>query len=103
MPPLDGYHVLDLSMLLPGPLCTQILRDMGARITKIEPPAPGDYMALWPPMVGEVSATYYAVNRGKEITSLNLKDDGDRQRFGRYWRRRADMRLRLSERRVPNR
>lgn len=81
MPPLDGYHVLDLSMLLPGPLCTQILRDMGARITKIEPPAPGDYMALWPPMVGEVSATYYAVNRGKEITSLNLKDDGDRQRF----------------------
>ncbi|MBL9125561.1 MAG: CoA transferase [Planctomycetaceae bacterium] len=81
MPPLDGVHVLDLSMLLPGPLCTQILRDLGARITKIEPPSPGDYMAHWPPMVGPVAATYFAVNRGKEITSLNLKDDADRQRF----------------------
>lgn len=81
MAALDGVHVLDLSMLLPGPLCTQILRDLGARITKIEPPAPGDYMAFWPPLVGDVAAAYFAVNRGKEITSLNLKDDADRQRF----------------------
>lgn len=81
MPPLAGIRVLDLTMLLPGPLCTQILRDMGARVTKIEPPAPGDYMALWPPMVGHVSATYLAVNRGKEIRSLNLKEDADRHVF----------------------
>ncbi len=81
MPPLSSVHVLDLTMLLPGPLCTQILRDMGARVTKIEPPAPGDYMALWPPMVGSVSATYFAINRGKEIRSLNLKTDADRQVF----------------------
>ena len=81
MPPLTGIHVLDLSMLLPGPLATQILRDLGARVTKVEPPSPGDYMALWPPMVGPISATYAAVNRGKEIISLNLKDDADRKRF----------------------
>ncbi len=81
MAPLDGIHVLDLSLLLPGPLCGQILRDLGARVTKIEPPSPGDYMALWPPMVGDVSATYFAVNRGKTVVSLNLKDPSDRQRF----------------------
>jgi crotonobetainyl-CoA:carnitine CoA-transferase CaiB-like acyl-CoA transferase len=81
MPPLDGYHVLDLSLLLPGPLATQILRDLGARVTKIEPPAPGDYMAHWPPMVGPVSATYLAVNRGKTIISLDLKTDAGRARM----------------------
>lgn len=81
MPPLSGIQVLDLTMLLPGPLCTQILCDMGARVTKIEPPAPGDYMALWPPMVGPVSATYFTLNRGKQIRSLNLKQDADRATF----------------------
>jgi len=79
--PLDGYHVIDLSLLLPGPLATQILRDLGARVTKIEPPAPGDYMALWPPMAGNVAATYATINRGKQITSLNLKVSADRERF----------------------
>ncbi len=81
MAALDGIHVLDLSLLLPGPLCTQVLRDMGARVTKIEPPAPGDYMALWPPQVGDVSAMFLAINRGKERLSLNLKQDADRERF----------------------
>jgi len=81
MAPLDEIHVIDLSLLLPGPLATQILRDLGARVTKVEPPAPGDYMALWPPMVGDISATYAAVNRGKEIVTLNLKDTKDRERF----------------------
>jgi len=81
MSPLQGVHVLDLSLLLPGPLCTQILRDMGARVTKIEPPAPGDYMALWPPMVGDVSAGYLAVNRGKEVISLDLKDETGLRQF----------------------
>lgn len=81
MPALSDIHVLDLTMLLPGPLATQILRDMGACVTKIEPPAPGDYMALWPPMAGPTSATYFTINRGKEIRSLNLKDDADRERF----------------------
>ena len=81
MLPLEDVHVLDLSLLLPGPLCTQILRDMGARVTKIEPPAPGDYMALWPPMAGDVSAGYLAVNRGKQVLSLDLKKPEDRERF----------------------
>lgn len=81
MAPLDGVHILDLSLLLPGPLATQILRDLGARVTKIEPPPPGDYMALWPPLVGDIAATYATVNRGKEIRALNLKESRDREVF----------------------
>lgn len=81
MKPLAGIRVLDLSMLLPGPLCAQILRDLGAEVTKVEPPYPGDYSALWPPIVGDVSAMYLAVNRGKRILSLNLKDAPQREQF----------------------
>lgn len=81
MAALDGVEVLDLTLLLPGPLCTQILLDLGAKVTKIEPPAPGDYMSLWPPMAGSVSAMYLALNHGKQQLTLNLKDDNDRQKF----------------------
>ncbi len=81
MAALDGVNVLDLTLLLPGPLCTQILLDLGANVTKVEPPAPGDYMSLWPPMAGSVSAMYLALNHGKQSITLNLKDAGDRERF----------------------
>ncbi len=81
MPPLDRCHVIDMSMLLPGPLATQILRDLGARVTKVEPPFPGDYAAWIPPMVGPVSASYCAINRGKEVVSINLKDPAGLEEF----------------------
>jgi crotonobetainyl-CoA:carnitine CoA-transferase CaiB-like acyl-CoA transferase len=81
MLPLAGVRVIDLSLLLPGPLATQILRDLGAEVIKIEPPYPGDYSAHWPPLVGNVSAMYQAVNRGKQVLSLNLKEATDRDRF----------------------
>ena len=81
MAPLDGVHVLDLSLLLPGPLCGQILRDLGAEVTKIEPPEPGDYAKLWPPHIDGVAATYFAINRGKRIISLDMKSDAGRSEF----------------------
>lgn len=73
MAPLEHCHVIDLSLLLPGPLATQILRDLGAKVTKVEPPYPGDYLALWPPMLGPVSGAYFALNRGKQIVEIDLK------------------------------
>ena len=41
-PPLQGVKVVDFSRIIAGPLCTQILTDMGAKVVKIENPATGD-------------------------------------------------------------
>ena len=68
----DGLLVLDLSRVLAGPACTQMLADFGARVIKIEDPQ-GDEVRSWFPRDGEVSSTYQSVNRGKESLTLNLK------------------------------
>lgn len=50
--PLAGLKVLDLSRVLAGPFCTQILGDLGANIIKIENPEGGDDTRSWgPPFV----------------------------------------------------
>jgi len=81
MAPLNNHRVLDLSLLLPGPLATQILRDLGASVTKIEPPELGDWMYHWPPLIDGVSAIYLALNRGKKTETINLKEPSGRERF----------------------
>ena len=80
MLPLDGVMVLDLTRLLPGPYCSMILADLGARVIKVEPP-PGDYMREFEPKLKKNSAFYYAVHRNKESISLNLKKEADREIF----------------------
>ena len=67
--PLTGTRVLDLSRLLPGPYCTQLLADLGADVIKIEEPGKGDYMRELIPGV------YEAVNRNKRSVTLNLKSE----------------------------
>ena len=81
MLPLDGVVLLDLTRLLPGPYCSMILADLGARVIKVEPPPPGDYMREFEPKLKKESAFYYAVNRNKESVSLNLKEESDRETF----------------------
>jgi alpha-methylacyl-CoA racemase len=46
---LEGIKVLDLTRLLPGPLCTQILGDLGAEVIKVEGIKGGDYARSMPP------------------------------------------------------
>lgn len=71
--PLAGVTVLDLSRLLPGPYASQVLADLGARVIKVEEPGSGDYLRHMPPMAGEHSAMFLALNRGKESVTLDLR------------------------------
>ena len=71
--PLADIQVCDLTQNLAGPYCGQILADLGATVTKIEPPG-GDMAREWgPPFWGTRSALYLSVNRGKRSMVLDLK------------------------------
>ncbi len=72
--PLAGIRVLDLTRLLPGPVCTLYLADLGADVVKIEDTRAGDYARQLGTPPGTVSAFYRAVNRNKRSVSLDLKD-----------------------------
>lgn len=70
---LDGIKVIDLSRVLGGPLCTQILGDHGAEIIKLEPPT-GDETRYWGPPYHERGSAYYdGVNRNKKCIALDMR------------------------------
>jgi len=77
---LKNIRVLDLSRVLAGPVCTQILGDLGAQIIKIERPGEGDDTRNWgPPFLKDSagndtheSAYYLSCNRNKKSVSLDL-------------------------------
>jgi crotonobetainyl-CoA:carnitine CoA-transferase CaiB-like acyl-CoA transferase len=70
---MTGLKVVDLSRVLAGPLCTQMLADHGADVIKIEPPAGDETRGLGPPFDATGQAAYYgAVNRGKRGMALDL-------------------------------
>jgi alpha-methylacyl-CoA racemase len=71
--PLEGLKVLDLSRLLPGPLCTCFLGDLGASITKVEDTHQGDYARFYPPLVKNNSNFFLMLNRNKKSVAINLK------------------------------
>lgn len=79
--PLNGITVLDLTRLLPGPMATLHLADMGATVIKIEDKGAGDYARTMSHVRNELSQLFIAVNRGKQILNLDLKDKEDHARF----------------------
>ena len=79
--PLAGIKILDLSRLLPGPLATQMLADMGAEIIKIEDINSPDYIRFFPPFVDDDSALYLSLNRNKRGIALNLKSEEGKEFF----------------------
>jgi formyl-CoA transferase len=75
--PLAGIKVLDLSRVLAGPWCTQLLADLGAEVIKIERPGQGDDTRHWgPPWHGEgedrVAAYFLSCNRGKKSAAIDF-------------------------------
>src|SRR6185503_5954856 len=69
----EGLKVVDLSRVLAGPFCAQMLADMGADVIKIEAPE-GDENRRWPPLMPNgLSSNYASVNRGKRAITLNMK------------------------------
>src|SRR5690554_4171497 len=77
--PLAGIRVVDLSRVLAGPLCTQMMADHGADVIKIEPPFGDESRQLGPPFDQEGNAAYFsALNRGKRAITLDLTLDEDK-------------------------
>jgi crotonobetainyl-CoA:carnitine CoA-transferase CaiB-like acyl-CoA transferase len=72
--PLAGLRVLDLTRLLPGPVCTLYLADLGADVVKIEDTSAGDYARNLGAAPGTVSPIFRAINRNKRSLALDLKD-----------------------------
>ena len=77
---LAGVRVLDLTRVLAGPYCAQLLADLGAEVVKVERPVSGDDTRAWgPPYVRDedgvdsaVSTYYVAANRGKKSIAIDL-------------------------------
>jgi crotonobetainyl-CoA:carnitine CoA-transferase CaiB-like acyl-CoA transferase len=73
---LEGFKVIDLSRVLAGPFCTQILGDHGAEIVKVEPPV-GDETRTWGPFGSNGSAYYSGINRNKRHAAVDFsKQEG---------------------------
>jgi len=71
---LDGLKVVDLTRLLPGPLCTMILGDYGAEVIKVEDPAAGDPTRAVGRVAEEDGLFFRILNRNKRSICLNLKN-----------------------------
>jgi len=72
--PLDGVTVLDLSQVVSGPICGRLLADLGATVTKLEPPE-GDIIRTLEPRVGEEPLSVYFTwaNAGKQSITIDLR------------------------------
>lgn len=79
--PLQGIRVLDLSRLLPGPYCSQLLRQLGAEVIRVEDATKqdgGDMMRGVAPGRGRPSRFFDIVNGGKRSVCVDLSKEGGR-------------------------
>lgn len=76
---LTGIRVIDLSRILGGPYCGQILGDHGAEVLKIEPPQGDDTRSWGPPFRNGVASYYMGLNRNKTGMRLDLASETGRE------------------------
>jgi CoA-transferase family III len=82
--PLKGIKVFDLTRVLAGPTCVQMLADLGADVIKIEKPGSGDDTRGFAPpfMRGTKESAYFVgVNRNKRSVTLDIAKGGPRARL----------------------
>lgn len=75
---LAGLRVVDLSRILGGPYCGQILGDHGADVLKVEPPQGDDTRTWGPPFKNGVASYYMGLNRNKRLMRLDLASEAGR-------------------------
>ena len=73
--PLEGLRILDMSRILAGPTCTQMLGDLGADVIKIETPGAGDISRLIGANRNGFSSMFTVLNRNKRSVAINLKSE----------------------------
>ena len=78
---LAGVKVLDLSQYIPGPMASLFLADMGAQVLKVEPPLGDEMIGLGPRDADGGGVFYRALNAGKTVRRMNLKQDAARAEF----------------------
>jgi len=77
--PLLGLKVIELAHIMAGPVCGQLLADMGADVIKVEKvPGGDDTRRMVPPEVDGESAAFMILNRNKRGTAINLKSEDGR-------------------------
>lgn len=70
---LAGLKVVEFTHMVAGPSCGQVLADLGASVTKVEPPQ-GDVTRRMGPLAGDVAALYASTNRNKDVVCLDLTE-----------------------------
>jgi formyl-CoA transferase len=80
---LEQLTVIDLTQVMAGPFCCQLLGDLGARIVKVEPVGYGDHTrhSMGHRMPGGESSAFLAVNRNKQSIAIDLKQEAGRDAF----------------------
>ena len=79
--PLVGLRVLDLTWVLSGPYAAMTLCDLGAEVIKVERPPYGDIARTTGPFLGDESAYFISINRGKRSVSLDLRSPEGKDAF----------------------
>ncbi|MFN8288480.1 MAG: CoA transferase [Chitinophagales bacterium] len=77
--PLKGVKIIDFTRLLPGPLATMFLADMGADVIKVEDPDSPDYIRDFEPRINGISMLYLSLNRNKRSLAVNYRSAEGKQ------------------------